>query len=166
MIQPHGDLSLPRSGWLHPGHSVDRSAARSREKRSNTLDVLRTHARMTHTMVARPHQAVSQTGTVQGGQALLTRKVRRVSFHMPRFESAVSDILTPPPAGVVQARRIPLQLSLFELPVLCCACYRLQTAKGKWTRSALRASDYPQVEFSHGICARCMKKLYPNLFKS
>jgi hypothetical protein len=85
---------------------------------------------------------------------------------MSRFESAVSDILTPPPPGVVQARRIPLQLSLFELPVLCCACYRLQTAKGKWTRSAVRASDYPQVEFSHGICARCLKKLYPDLFQS
>jgi hypothetical protein len=42
----------------------------------------------------------------------------------------------------------------------------MQTAKGKWSRSAVRASDYPQVEFSHGICARCMKKLYPDLFKS
>jgi expansin (peptidoglycan-binding protein) len=85
---------------------------------------------------------------------------------MPRFESAVSDTLTPALPGVVQARRIPLQLSLFELPVLCCACYRLQTAKGKWTRSAVRASAYPQVEFSPGICARCMKRLYPDLFKS
>jgi hypothetical protein len=89
-----------------------------------------------------------------------------MSSHMPRFESVVSDILTPLPPGVVQARRIPLQLSLFELPVLCCACFRLQTAKGKWTRSAVRASDYPKVEFSHGICARCMKRLYPDLFKS
>lgn len=85
---------------------------------------------------------------------------------MPRVESVVPETLMALPLGRIHARRKPLQLSLFELPVLCCGCYRMQTAKGKWTRSAVRAGDYPQVEFSHGICARCMKKLYPDLFKS
>jgi len=85
---------------------------------------------------------------------------------MPRIESAVSVTQTAPPLEALRARRVPLQLSLFELPTLCCACFRMQTANGKWSRSAVRASDYPQVEFSHGICARCMKKIYPDLFKS
>jgi len=85
---------------------------------------------------------------------------------MPRIESAVFAAPTATPPEALRARRVPLQLSLFELPTLCCACHRMQTAKGKWSRSAVRASDYPQVEFSHGICARCMKKIYPDLFKS
>jgi hypothetical protein len=82
------------------------------------------------------------------------------------MESTGSVAQTALPPEALRARRVPLQLSLFELPTLCCACFRMQTAKGKWSRSAVRASDYPQVEFSHGICARCMKKLYPDLFKS
>ena len=117
------------------------------------------------TLVARPHHAVGYNA-VRGGQALLTRKDGRTLFRMPRMESAVSVAPIALPPEALHARRVPLQLSLFELPVLCCACYRMQTAKGKWSRSAVRASDYPQVEFSHGICARCMKKLYPDLFKS
>ena len=42
----------------------------------------------------------------------------------------------------------------------------MQKGNGKWTRYAVRASDYPKTEFSHGICPPCMKRLYPDLFKS
>jgi hypothetical protein len=38
-------------------------------------------------------------------------------------------------------------------------------ANGKWSRHQFRASDYPKIEFSHGICPRCTKRLYPDLFK-
>jgi hypothetical protein len=84
---------------------------------------------------------------------------------MPRLESVLSNILTPPPPEVVRARRVPLQLLLFDYPVLCCSCFRMQTANGKWTRYPIRASDYPKTEFSHGICSPCMKRLYPELCK-
>ncbi|MBP1775948.1 MAG: hypothetical protein H6Q86_1954 [candidate division NC10 bacterium] len=85
---------------------------------------------------------------------------------MPRSASVLASPLTPPPPGVLHARRVPLQLSLFDLPVLCCSCFRMQMANGKWSRHQFHASDYPKTEFSHGICPPCMKRLYPDLFKS
>jgi len=42
----------------------------------------------------------------------------------------------------------------------------MQMANGKWSRHQFHASDYPKTEFSHGICPPCMKRLYPDLFKS
>jgi hypothetical protein len=84
---------------------------------------------------------------------------------MPRLERMLRGSLTPWPSGVLPARRVPLQLPLFDLLVLCCSCCRMQTGNGKWTRHAVRASDYPQTEFSHGICPSCLKRLYPDLSK-
>jgi hypothetical protein len=101
-----------------------------------------------------------------GRHALLTRKNRRASFHMPRLSSVLRRTLTPPPPEVLYTRRVPLQLSLFDLPVLCCSCFRMQMGNGKWTRYPVRASDYPKTEFSHGICSPCLKRLYPDLVKS
>ena len=99
-------------------------------------------------------------------QVLLAHKHRRAYFQMPRLETALRGSLTSPPPEVLQARRVPLQLPLFDLPVLCCSCFRMQTGNGKWTRHAVRASDYPKTEFSHGICSSCLKRLYPELSKS
>ncbi len=96
---------------------------------------------------------------------LLTQEDKRGSFHMPRLENVLSSTPTPPPPGILRARRVPLQLLLFDLPVLCCSCFRMQTANGKWTKYPIRASDYPKTEFSHGICSPCMKRIYPDLFK-
>jgi hypothetical protein len=81
---------------------------------------------------------------------------------MPRFENGLIEYAAPafePP----DARRFPLQLPLFDLLVLCCACSRLKTDRGKWSRRVVRASDYPETDFSHGICPSCLKKLYPTL---
>ena len=68
-----------------------------------------------------------------------------------------------PPSGAQDAGRLPLQLPLFDLLVLCCACSRLKTDRGKWSKHIVRANDYPDMDFSHGICPSCLKKLYPTL---
>jgi hypothetical protein len=81
---------------------------------------------------------------------------------MPRLAHGLIDYAAPssePPDG----RRFPLQLPLFDLLVLCCACSRLKTDRGKWSKRVVRASDYPETDFSHGICPSCLKKLYPTL---
>jgi hypothetical protein len=85
---------------------------------------------------------------------------------MLRLERALRGASTSPPDGAVHARRIPLQLPLFDFLVLCCSCSRMQTAHGKWTRHAVHASDYPKTPFSHGICPPCLKRLYPELAKN
>jgi hypothetical protein len=82
---------------------------------------------------------------------------------MPRLERALRGALTPLPAGVIHAQRLPLQLPLFDFLVLCCSCSRMQTGNGKWTKHIVRAADYPNTEFSHGICAPCLKRLYPEV---
>jgi hypothetical protein len=91
---------------------------------------------------------------------ITTRPSRRAS-RVPRKtaggrESEALWVSDPPPV-----RRLPLQLSLFDLPIICCSCSRLQTHNGKWTRHAVLAEDYPNTDFSHGICPSCLRRLYP-----
>jgi len=62
---------------------------------------------------------------------------------------------------MLHARRLPLQLPLFDFLVLCCSCSRLQTERGRWTKHAVLPGDYPETEFSHGICPSCLKRIYP-----
>lgn len=69
------------------------------------------------------------------------------------------------PSEALDARRWPLQLPLFELLVVCCGCSRLRTEHGRWSKYAIRIGDYPDTEFSHGICPSCLKRLYPFLAK-
>jgi len=66
-----------------------------------------------------------------------------------------------PSSQGLNTRRVPLQLPLFDLLVLCCACSRLKTDRGTWSKRVVRASDFPETDFSHGICPSCLKKLYP-----
>jgi hypothetical protein len=142
------------------------SAPGPQRKPTNPIDVLGSVVRITPC----DGGVTVSSGTTHGRgrltQALRTPKDRKAHVHMPRLASVVRSTLTPPPPGLLHARRVPLQLSLFDLPVLCCSCFRMQTANGKWTRYPVRASDYPKVEFSHGICSPCLKRLYPDLFKS
>ncbi len=58
----------------------------------------------------------------------------------------------------------PLQLPLFGVLTVCCSCFRLQV-RGRWTNRVVRTSDYPNTNFSHGICPSCLKKLYPDIAK-
>jgi hypothetical protein len=60
--------------------------------------------------------------------------------------------------------RLPLQLQLFSILVLCCSYHRLKTMNGKWTKRVVRVEDYPETKFSHGYCPSCTRKLYPDIF--
>jgi hypothetical protein len=59
----------------------------------------------------------------------------------------------------------PLQLSLFSILTLCCACFRLKGRNGRWTRRIVHQDNYPRTEFSHGICPACFKQLYPAAYR-
>ncbi len=47
------------------------------------------------------------------------------------------------------------------LPI-CASCKKIRNDKGYWGQIESYIRDHSEVEFSHGICPDCMKKLYPD----
>ncbi len=47
------------------------------------------------------------------------------------------------------------------LPI-CASCKKIRDDKGYWTQIESYIRAHSEVEFSHGICPECMKKLYPD----
>lgn len=47
------------------------------------------------------------------------------------------------------------------LPI-CASCKKIRDDKGYWNQIESYIRDHSGVEFSHGICPECMKKLYPD----
>lgn len=60
-----------------------------------------------------------------------------------------------------------LQLTLSEVKALqgflpiCASCKKIRDDKGYWNHIEKYISDHSDVQFSHGICPECAKKLYP-----
>ena len=46
------------------------------------------------------------------------------------------------------------------LPI-CAACKQIRDDKGYWHQIESYIQDHSEAEFSHGICPKCTKKLYP-----
>jgi two-component system cell cycle sensor histidine kinase/response regulator CckA len=49
------------------------------------------------------------------------------------------------------------------LPI-CSSCKKIRDDKGSWTQMEVYISEHTDAEFSHGLCAECAKKLYPNIY--
>ncbi len=47
------------------------------------------------------------------------------------------------------------------LPI-CASCKKIRDDKGYWNQIESYIRDHSEVEFSHGICPECVKKLYPD----
>jgi GAF domain-containing protein len=60
-----------------------------------------------------------------------------------------------------------LELTLSEVKTLqgflpiCASCKKIRDDKGYWNQIEKYISDHSDVQFSHGICPECAKKLYP-----
>jgi GAF domain-containing protein len=60
-----------------------------------------------------------------------------------------------------------LELTLSEVKTLqgflpiCASCKKIRDDKGYWNQIEKYISDHADVQFSHGICPECAKKLYP-----
>jgi len=48
------------------------------------------------------------------------------------------------------------------LPI-CASCKNIRDDKGYWNQIENYISEHSEVEFSHSLCPKCMKKLYPDL---
>jgi PAS domain S-box-containing protein len=50
------------------------------------------------------------------------------------------------------------------LPI-CASCKRIRDDAGYWTQVEVYIRDHTDVQFSHGICPECAKKLYPDFYR-
>ena len=50
------------------------------------------------------------------------------------------------------------------LPI-CSNCKKIRDDKGYWKQIESYISDHSEAEFTHGICPKCAKKFYPDLFQ-
>jgi PAS domain S-box-containing protein len=48
------------------------------------------------------------------------------------------------------------------LPI-CASCKKVRDDRGYWTQVEAYLLEHSEIEFSHGLCPDCMKKLYPDL---
>lgn len=48
------------------------------------------------------------------------------------------------------------------LPI-CATCKKIRDDKGYWSQIESYISHHSEAQFSHGICPKCAKELYPNL---
>ncbi len=44
---------------------------------------------------------------------------------------------------------------------ICASCKKIRTDEGFWQQVDVYIRDHSEVEFSHGLCPDCLKKLYP-----
>lgn len=50
------------------------------------------------------------------------------------------------------------------LPI-CASCKKIRDDKGYWNRIEAYLCEHSDVEFSHGCCPECARRLYPGVFK-
>jgi Zn finger protein HypA/HybF involved in hydrogenase expression len=70
----------------------------------------------------------------------------------------------------LQNKNTVLQNAMDEIKTLkgilpiCSYCKKIRDDKGYWNRLESYLHAHSEVEFSHGICPDCAKKLYPDYF--
>jgi AmiR/NasT family two-component response regulator len=68
------------------------------------------------------------------------------------------------------ARNQQLEATLAQVKTLsgllpmCASCKRIRDDQGYWQRVETYLKAHAAVEFSHGLCPECMKRLYPDYF--
>jgi hypothetical protein len=46
---------------------------------------------------------------------------------------------------------------------ICCNCKKIRDDNGNWKISDAHLAQHFDAKFTHGICAECTKRLYPDL---
>ncbi|MBW2181696.1 MAG: hypothetical protein JRG81_15220 [Deltaproteobacteria bacterium] len=79
---------------------------------------------------------------------------RRIQFYLLRKEKELGEEL---------GKAIETKKTLEGLLPICASCKKIRDDKGYWNQIEEYIRDHSEVEFSHGICHECAKKLYPDL---
>ena len=53
--------------------------------------------------------------------------------------------------------------SINELLHICSSCKKISDNNGKWVQIETYMKDHAKAKFSHGMCPKCVKELYPDL---
>jgi PAS domain S-box-containing protein len=56
--------------------------------------------------------------------------------------------------------------TLSGLLPICASCKKIRDDKGYWHKVEEYIHDHSEVEFTHGLCPDCSKKLYPDYYKN
>ena len=81
----------------------------------------------------------------------------RVAFVVESIRSAAELLES---KEVVEHMRTELDLLRGVLPT-CASCKRIRTADGTWVEIEAYVAGHSTAEFSHGLCPRCVDRLYP-----
>jgi PAS domain S-box-containing protein len=133
-----------------------------------------TLARAEAEAASRPQGAVSQYETF--GISRDGRQIPLIVSSRPLFEgerfvgtlAAFVDITERKRAEEERERLIAeLKEALANIKTLkglipiCASCKKIRTDEGYWQQVDVYIRDHSEVEFSHGLCPDCLKKLYP-----
>jgi PAS domain S-box-containing protein len=92
------------------------------------------------------------------GQKLYTVILRDIT-ERKRVEEEREELLVEFQAALAKIK------TLGGLLPICASCKKIRDDQGYWTQVEVYIRNHSEVEFSHGICPECMKKLYPDFFQ-
>ena len=64
---------------------------------------------------------------------------------------------------IAVAERTKELKALSGLLPICSECKKIRDDRGYWNRLESYIEDHSDVDFSHGICPECAKRLYPDI---
>ena len=47
---------------------------------------------------------------------------------------------------------------------ICACCKKIRDDKGYWNEVEAYLEEHSEIEFSHGLCPECQKRMYPDFF--
>ena len=65
--------------------------------------------------------------------------------------------------GILEAKISEIKTLTGLLPI-CSSCKKIRDDKGCWSKIESYIQEHSEVDFSHGICPECAKKLYPEFY--
>jgi len=116
-------------------------------------------------VTARKEPAAIEQGFRCGGRDYITKPFQhaevmaRIRTHIRLYKLIQSQV-----ALIGQLRKALTQVkTLHGLLPICAACKSIRDDQGYWHQIEAYITAHADVNFSHGLCKACAKKLYPNL---
>lgn len=150
-------------------------------------EMIRSITDMAHQIYVNPEdrkrfkELVEQNGFVEGFEAefytkdgsriwasMNARAIRNAAGETLYYETTFDNITKRKQAEEQREKLIvELQEALAKVKILsgmlpiCAWCRKIRDDKGYWTQIETYVREHSEVDFSHGICPECMKKLHP-----
>jgi len=112
----------------------------------------------------------SSVGEAIGGKKV-SRKQTTMKFNQNGEEKSLNLLITAAPfeyRGAIMVLLIMEDISelvqLRKIIPICASCKNIRDDKNYWQEVEQYFKDQINVDFSHGICPDCMKKLYPEIY--